>query len=511
MKSTVHRTQLAAAAIMAVFSQLSPADQPKDFGAWVQHQLHAHSERLFGIKEPLDASAAETAENYRTAAQGVHAQVLLAKGLKADYVTREAANSTDMMVLWPRGMKPTHLITAVEESSPHKIGTLPSGIDKLTPSVQRIDLQTGKTETILRGLAAADGIRLTPWGTILITEENSSGGAYEIIDPLTVTNHTVSDRAAGTVVDAQGTPSTKVVKRNALPAMAWEGIGVLNNGVVIAGDELRPGTPDDADGGAIFKFVPTTPYDASAGPITDLAQSPFTAGSLYALQTSCVDDKQQFGQGCEIGNGAWIAVNAATARADADSKGATGFYRPEDLEIDPLYTDAANPQAVRFCWANTGNADAHNFGEVLCGVDTEPLVTSFIDAGGAALAKRTTTINRFIEGDSDLNQPDNIAFQPGTGNLFIIEDNPNGDVWSCLPDGTDRDIKSDGCVKVISVKDTSAEPTGLIFSASGKTAYLSIQHSGDANMPLVDDYGTDDVIRIKRFDVTVNDKDFGKN
>ena len=511
MKSTVHRTQLAAAVTLAVFSQVSLADRPKDFGAWVQHQLHAHSERLFGIKEPLDASAPETAENYRTASQGAHDQLLLAKGLKAEYVTREAADSTDMMVFWPLGKKPTHLITAVEESSPSKIGTLPSGIDKLTPSVQRIDLETGKPETILRGLAAADGIRLTPWGTILITEETSSGGAYEILDPLNVTNHTVTDRATGTVVDADGTPSTKVVKRNALPTMAWEGIGVLKNGVVLAGDELRPGTPDDADGGAIFKFIPTTPYEASAGPLTDLAQSPFTAGKLYALQTSCVDDKQQFGQGCEIGNGVWIPVNAATARADADSKGATGFYRPEDLEIDPVYADAAYPHAVRFCWANTGNADARNYGEVLCGVDTEPLVTSFIDAGGATQAKRTTTINRFLEGDADLNQPDNIAFQPGTGNLFVIEDNANGDVWSCLPDGVDRDIKSDGCVKVLSVKDSSAEPTGLIFSASGKTAYLTVQHSGDANMPLVDDYSTDDVIRIKRFDVMVHDKDIGKN
>ena len=293
--------------------------------------------------------------------------------------------------------------------------------------------------------------------------------------------------------------------------MAWEGIGILKNGVVIAGDELRPGTPDDADGGAIFKFIPATPYEASAGPLTDLAQSPFTAGKLYALQSSCVDDKQQFGQGCEIGNGVWIPVNAATARADADSKGATGFYRPEDLEIDPVYADATYPHAVRFCWANTGNADARNYGEVLCGVDTEPLVTSFIDAGGATQAKRTTTINRFLEGDADLNQPDNIAFQPGTGNLFVIEDNANGDVWSCLPDGVDRDIKSDGCVKVLSVKDSSAEPTGLIFSASGKTAYLTVQHSGDANMPLVDDYSTDDVIRIKRFDVMVHDKDIGKN
>ena len=31
-----------------------------------------------------------------------------------------------------------------------------------------------------------------------------------------------------------------------------------------------------------------------------------------------------------------------------------------------------------------------------------------------------------------------------------------GDVFACLPDGADRDIKSDGCVKILSVTDRSA-------------------------------------------------------
>lgn len=316
-----------------------------------------------------------------------------------------------------------------------------------------------------------------------------------------MTNHTVVNRALGAIVDAGGDPSSHVVKRGALPTMAWEGMGILANGVVIAGDELRPGSPVNADGGAIFKFVPSVTYNPSNGPIGDLAQSPLVAGSLYALQTSCVDNMQQFGQGCEIGMGAWIAVNAATARAEANSKGATGFYRPEDLELDPLYSDAANPGVVRFCWTNTGNEEVGNYGEVLCGVDSEPLVTTFVDSSGAIKPKRITVINRFVEGDADFNQPDNIAFQPGTGNTYVIEDHPNGDILACLPDGADRDIKTDGCVKILSVKDTSAEPTGFFFAPDGKTAYVNIQHSDDSNMPMMDDYGTDDLIRITGFKV----------
>ena len=498
-----NRTAVALIAVMGISIPLAYADS-KDFGARVEQQLKTNAETLFGVGQPLGASASATTGAYRTAAQSAQQQVLVAKGLKVEYVTRGSAHHADMMLLWPNGKHPTHIITAVEEHKPHKIGTLPSGIDKLTPSVQRINLATGKSEVMLRGLASADGIRLTAWGTILVSEESADGSAYEIIDPLHVTNHTVTDRALGTSVDADGKASNHVVKRSALPTMAWEGMGLLPSGVIFAGDELRPGSPANADGGAIFKFVPKNAHPAAGSPITELTQSPLVAGNVYALQASCVNDNAQFGQGCEIGAGAWIEVSAATARADANSKGATGFYRPEDLEIDPLYRAAAHPHAVRFCWTNTGSKDADNYGEVLCAVDNEPLVTRVADSSGALTPKRTITMNRFIEGDTDFNQPDNLAFQPGTGNVYVIEDNPNGDIWACLPDGADRDIKSDGCVKILSVKDSTAEPTGFFFAPDGKTAYVNIQHSDDSNMPKVDDYGTDDLLKITGFKVKKN-------
>jgi hypothetical protein len=195
------------------------------------------------------------------------------------------------------------------------------------------------------------------------------------------------------------------------------------------------------------------------------------------------------GQGCEIGNAAWVAVDGADARNSADANQATGFYRPEDLHRDPTYTG----EGVRFCWTNTGNEGAKNYAEVVCGIDSDPLV--------AEANVRSVEINRFVEGDRDFNSFDNLAFQPVTGNLYVIEDHKNGDVFACLPDGQDRDIKTDGCVKVLSVKDSSAEPTGFMFSNDGRAAYVSIQHSNDGNMPLVDGYGTDDVIMITGFKV----------
>jgi hypothetical protein len=522
--STLSLSSLALAMLSAGVAQAT------DFGAHTEHLLKAHSMQLFGVVQPLGESAPATTGAYRTESQKASDQVLLAKGLKAHYLTRNAADRTDMMEFYPLA-NPTHLVTCVEGGRTQLTGDADKASyapgDKFNPSVQRINLKTGAAETVLRGMQSCDGIRTTPWGTVLATEETTTGGAYEILNPLTTTNYTVKDRATGEIVNAAGVTDTDAIaKRTALPTMAWEGLDMTPEGVLVAGDELRPGSSADAnneydtDGGAIYKFIPDFPATPGVM-ISSLSMSPLVSGSVYAYQASCYGSTSssfpQFGQGCEIGDGGWVKVNAATARTDADKFGATGYYRPEDGHFDPMY----GGPGYKFCWANTGNEGANNFGEVVCMIDRNPMGTGERDLtrGGTtytyladATAAGTTagrggagyayaTANRFVEGDTDFNSHDNVAFQPVTGNLYVIEDHANGDVFACLPDGADRDVKSDGCVKILSVVASEAEPTGFIFTPDGTTAYVSIQHTDDANMPKVDDYGTDDVLVITGFKV----------
>ncbi len=468
----------------------------RDFGTVIEGMLNARSRTLFGFSKPLKASAEGSVA--RAPGQDASDLIELAPGLKATILTREAANKADMFAFWPSATAPTHAIFCIEGGN-EVIGLLPNGADKLNPSVQAIDLETGEVTTLLRGMNRCDGIRNTAWGTVLATEETSDGQAYEIIDPLSMINHTVVDRSTGLIVDADGNPSQHVAKRDALPTMAWEGLTVLHSGVVIAGDELRPGDWDlagdggddsDVDGGAIFKFVPAVPH--MAGMISDLSDSPLVSGSVYAARISCREGTSSsftvnYGQGCEVGNGSWIPVTAADARRDANNNGATGYYRPEDLHRDPTWKG----EGVRYCWTNTGREAAQHYGEVVCGVDSDPLLA---DETIASLV-----VNRFVEGDRDFNSVDNLAFQPNSGNLYVVEDHKNGDIFACLPDGADRDIKTDGCVKMLSVKDQSAEPTGFGFNGDGSVALLSIQHSDDTLMEKVDDYGTDDIVMITGF------------
>ena len=117
-------------------------------------------------------------------------------------------------------------------------------------------------------MSRCDGIRTTQWGTVLATEEETGDGrAYEILDPLTTTGHWIADRATGDIRDAidSPTPSTTVVQRQALPTLRWEGLSMLDTGVIYLGDEVRPGDNGlDVDGGAIYKFVPTAFYNCGS-------------------------------------------------------------------------------------------------------------------------------------------------------------------------------------------------------------------------------------------------------
>jgi hypothetical protein len=436
---------------------------------------------IFGVSNDIGASAVTPAGYVRDKTEAASDLIKHSNGLQVEFVSRDAAQHWDLMVLYPKA-NPTHLIGCIEGG----MATLADG--RKNPSVQAVNLATGAVTTLLRGMDRCDGLVATAWGSVLATEETNDGMAYEIFDPLNTRENTVTDRAAGTI---SGPNAGNIAQRAALPKMAWEGLVVLDSGVVIGGDELRPGSyaddqgSKDTDGGGMFKFVPTALH--SGGAVNSPAQSPLAAGSVYALQVSCVNSKRQYGQGCEVGNAAWIAVNAADVRADANRKAATGYYRPEDLHKDPNYTG----EGVRFCWTNTGNEDAKHYAEIMCAVDQKP--------NEAVADGLNVVVNRFVEGNPDMNSFDSFEFQPGTGIHYLIEDHDNGDVWACLPDGADRDIKSDGCVKVLSVMDNSAEPTGFFFSPDGKTAYLSIQHSADAPGTEHDGYPTDDLLKITGF------------
>jgi secreted PhoX family phosphatase len=479
---------LTALLVTALTARVLASNPNLDFGAFVAEQLSAHSEQLFGFRHPLTESALgpfDGADNTQA--------IQLADGLQATLVSSSVASAADQIAMWPNDDNPTHLFVCDEETS--------------TPAVQRVDLSLppgSNATTIVTGLESCDPVRRTPWGTIIVAEEasttvnNSSvatGGLYEILDPVHITTPiNVTNRATGANTDP-----THLAKRQAVGTLAFESFAIKSDGTIIYGDELAPGAVSKGSaGGGIYKFVPSILFQGSS-PITVLAQSPLVSGTIFGLRVAA-SGSTNWGQGAETGKGQWIMVNTNTPGI-LDPNGNillrnaqvllqfTGYYRPEDMDIDPI---ALENGVFRACWANTGRM-SHTDSSLVenSGVKTEIMCLTEEPPSAAQPNPTTGTIpavDRFITGSEERGMFDNVAFQPHTGNLVVLEDNSvnsvtshgnelrGNDLWICLPDGADDDILTDGCVRFASIRDTSAEPTGFIFLGSGEAAFVNVQH-----------------------------------
>lgn len=201
-------------------------------------------------------------------------EIQLPPGFKARVIVKPGdpiaggayATNPDMNVLDPTGR---YLFTS------HEI--FDAATAAVSGSLTRTDLQTGETVTLVSGRRAADGLKWTPWGTLLLGEEYPAGGIWEV-NPWSGAHE----------------------RRHLLGTFSHEGIAIAKDGTVYLGDEYSQG--------AIYKFVPRRP----------LTRRSLTEGTLYALKA---------GEG-------WIRIDdPAGARAEAIAKGATLFNRPEDIEI----------------------------------------------------------------------------------------------------------------------------------------------------------------------------------
>jgi hypothetical protein len=467
------RPVVAGIAIAAIAAGSTFALSRQDPGAAYIHDLSAQSQSLFGFGHPL-ANAVSGAFN----GPGDQA-VELAGGLTASVVSSTVGENADMIALWPNDQSPTDAIICNE---------IDGSVAGSAATVQRVHLADGVVTDMISGNVSCDPSHRTAWGTIVVGEEaGTSGRLYEIIDPLAVHDVTV-DRAAGTTSDP-----AHVLALTALGQLSFEGVLLLPDGTTYYGDEKRPSNGKAA--GGIFKFVPTHPWSGGA-PITSLTQSPLAAGSVSVMRLGTRTNFTDYGQGSNTGAGKWVPLttpaNPVTWDLDAAAKvvGMTGFYRPEDMDLDPL---AWADGRIRACWNNTGNDAASNWGETLC----------FEDVPAPALPTgRQPIVEPFVIGNPELRMADNLDFQPSTGILYILMDattsaedpnQTNDAVWACLPDGADPDLLSDGCVRVMNLRDGTAEFSGIEFLADGKSFLVHLQHRTQVGRAVP---GTTDEIQV---------------
>jgi len=139
------------------------------------------------------------------------------------------------------------------------------------------------------------------------------------------------------------------------------------------------------------------------------------------------------------------------------------------------------------------------------------------DPNAAATTGFVPAVTRFVAGSQEAGMFDNVAFQPHTCNVVLLEDGPTSiitasgeqprgnDLLICLPDGQDDDTMTDGCVRFASIRDTSAEPSGFIFLGSGESAFVNIQHRAVNDAAGAGNHG--ELVKISGFKVRHDDHD----
>lgn len=210
----------------------------------------------------------------------------------------------------------------------------------------------GEPQILLKEITKPCSGNLTPWGTLLIGEEANDGYVWEI------------------------EPFTGIVRKVVGLGRYAHETGVVDPGT---GEVWSTDDADDpANGrGAIYKFVPDTYGDLSAG-------------KLYALDAV---------------HGRWLSIDdPENAPAEAKAKGATFYTKPEDAEFGPdghLYVSISET-----------DKDGKRWGRVL------------------RIHPVSLHVKEFVVGSQDgLHMPDNLAFD-GKGNLYIVEDsNSTNEVW----------------------------------------------------------------------------------
>ena len=288
------------------------------------------------------------------------------------------------------------------------------------------DLVTGVTSLVDQQphYEALDGIVWTPWHTLLFAEERI---VASFDDPR------VPNAVGGLVYEYD--PRTGVTTpRPAVGARSHEGLRFDAQGNLYG---ISESTPGQNGSGAIYKFVPDRRGDLSSG-------------QLYVLKVA---------DASRTGDAVWVPLDREEVQVNSDAAaiaaGATGWGRPEDVEIS---TSGGSTKGGHVMYVTTTSEDLVLRIELN---GDNAYVSNFIQEG----------VNV-----SGLNNPDNLALD-NQGNVYVIEDNGPGDIFIARVKSANERVARDVAL-FASLSDCAAEPTGMYFDRSGKTAWVHVQHAG---------------------------------
>ncbi len=355
-------------------------------------------------------------------------------GRQSQLTTANAEVNFDMLTVNETGPQKGRYLFRTHEVSPFA-------------ALSVVDLQTGQNRLLVEreDWESFDGLVWTPWGTILMAEE-------EVVQSFRDPDYPNIER--GLVYEFF--PATgKVVARPAIGARSHEGLRFDKQGNLYGISESRgiqnAGQPGQS--GAIFKFVPNRRGDLSSG-------------KLYALKVE---------SGRE-GLARWVKLDVDPVTFDSDAAaqavGATGWDRPEDVTFGPSVRKSGKDVQVLYVAVTESSDRAVNSGLVLK-IETYGDYANVSNYVLPGVNVDNEVTNPFAtDAGTGFDDPDNLAMGPN-GELYITEDDSPSDIWVATGSGPMA-----GKVELFArLRDCGAESTGVYFSPDGKTLFVNSQHA----------------------------------
>jgi len=302
-----------------------------------------------------------------------------------------------------------------------------------------------------------DPVVWTPWGTLLTAEEANVATKPDPDFPSAVGGLVYE------LIPTKGDPSVleRIVARPAIGAKAHEGMRFDKQGNLYSISERNPGY--------IYRFTPDRKGDLSSG-------------QLYVLKITVPT-------GDRTGEAEWIPLDRNAVRIDAsaaaDAVGATGYNRPEDVEIATSSGNFPEDPNTLFVAVTGQSGPADNR---IIAIDLDGGRGKHKGRGDRKLSPTAFVYDYVrigVNTTSEFEMPDNVALDP-SGNLFITED-PGGsfsggkrkgdDIWVARP-GKGKHSSAAVVERVASLTDCDAEPTGIYWELNGDRLFVNVQHRG---------------------------------
>lgn len=288
---------------------------------------------------------------------------------------------------------------------------------------------------------------ITPWGTIVTAEESTTTGDV----------NTDGYQDVGWLVEINPVTAAVVNYGQATQQKIWA-MGRMNHeNVVVSNDGTKAYYGEDGGTHCVYKFVPTTPNNLSAG-------------TVYVLKL----DHALSNDEPSSSTATWIQVPNTTQAdrnnlsATAGALGGTNFNGVEDCEISPI--------DGKIYFTSKGKNRVYSF------KDNGTTISEFETFVGGMSYPIQTATGTVTEPWADGN--DNLAFD-NRGNLWVVQDGGLNYIWVIRPNHRQSDPK----VLLHSSMPAGSEPTGLTFTPDYKYGFFSVQHPNATNVAQLDATG----------------------